>query len=295
MARDDLLPRIYVGHDRDDDHVEEEAGDQRRVNRGGEVARVEAFVRFLRSLGHRLEPGHEIRHDLHDQEDRQRHAGCARAWKQRLHVGHRSAREPEDGEDDERGEQPEGHHVLKHPARLDAAVIDDRDQQRQSEPDPQPRRIDGGAGNRVELVRIQAREHAREQVPGGHRFPRADDRVGQHHRPAGGKAEERRHHLFGVRDLRAGVLNLLDQAAVGVGDGKQQQAAYQETEHAAARAAARQPVIHQDEPANADHRAEAEREVLDGAETAAQPHGSLRPPGSFDRHQYLKRSRTAGW
>src|SRR3977135_4404229 len=39
---------------------------------------------------------------------------------------------------------------------------------------------------------------------------------------------------------------------------------------AAARPAAPQPVVHQDEPADADHRAEAEREVLDGAQAAVQ-------------------------
>ena len=32
VARDDVLPRVDVGHDRDDEDVEEEAGDQRRVD-----------------------------------------------------------------------------------------------------------------------------------------------------------------------------------------------------------------------------------------------------------------------
>ena len=51
----------------------------------------------------------------------------------------------------------------------------------------------------------------------------------------------------------------------------------------AARSAARQPVVHQDDPADADHRAEAEGEVLDGAEAAVEPF-------ALGRHQNFSRS-----
>ena len=49
--------------------------------------------------------------------------------------------------------------------------------------------------------------------------------------------------------------------------------------------AAREPVVHQDEPADADHRAESEREVLDRGKAAVQ---------AFARHQYRSRSITGG-
>ena len=47
-------------------------------------------------------------------------------------------------------------------------------------------------------------------------------------------------------------------------------AADEEAEHSAERAAAEQPVIHDDQPADADHRSPAEREVVDDAQLAGE-------------------------
>src|SRR5438045_2883566 len=69
----------------------------------------------------------------------------------------------------------------------------------------------------------------------------------------------------------AGILDPLHEPAVGVRDRKEQQSAEQVAEDSTEGAAAREPVVHQDEPADADHRAEAEREVLDGGQAAVQP------------------------
>src|SRR3977135_3205235 len=62
---------------------------------------------------------------------------------------------------------------------------------------------------------------------------------------------------------------------------------------AAARPAAPQPVVHQDEPADADHRAEAEGEVLDGAQAAVQLcFRHLRPHYSRDHGSPRKQETT---
>ena len=281
VTGDNLLPRVHVGDDGDDENVEEEAGDERGIDRPAEIARIESGLGLLGSFGDRLEAGHEIRHDLQHQENRQprRLPGC----EQRQHVRRRSLGKPEQREDRERHEQAERHHVLENPARLDAAVVDAGHQRREREADREARCVDRAAADRVELVAVERREDPREQIAGGDRFPRTHNRVGQHHRPAGGEADRRRHHAFGIRDLRAGILDPLDQPAVGVRDRKEQQAAEQKTKDAAGGTAARQPVVHQHEPADADHRAEPEREVFDGAEAAVQ---------TLARHQYLSRSST---
>jgi len=177
--------------------------------------------------------------------------------------------EAEQREDRERRQQAERHHVLKDAARLDAAVVDAGDQRGEAEADREPRRINRAPADDVQLIAVERREHAREKISGRDRLPRTHDRVRQHHRPAGREADGRRHHAFGVGDLGARIPDPLHEAAVGVRDRKEQQAAEQEAEDAAGRTAARQPVVHQDEPADADHRPETEREVLDGAETAA--------------------------
>jgi hypothetical protein len=49
---------------------------------------------------------------------------------------------------------------------------------------------------------------------------------------------------------------------VDIADGKQNDAAENETQNRAERAAAAEPVVDEDEPAGADHRAEGEGEVI---------------------------------
>ena len=69
---------------------------------------------------------------------------------------------------------------------------------------------------------------------------------------------------------------------VGVGDRQEQDSADQEPERRAARAAAREPVVHQNDPADADHRAEAEGEVLRPRQRADEVGVGLRHRGSRD-------------
>jgi len=77
--------------------------------------------------------------------------------------------------------------------------------------------------------------------------------------------------LAGHRDRQLGrVRESRHEPAVRPRDREEENAPDQETERRPARTSALQPVVHEDEPADADHRAEAEREVLDGAQPAAQ-------------------------
>ena len=205
---------------------------------------------------------------------------------QRLHVRAVAAGEAERREDRERRQQPERHHVLEHAARRDAAVVDEDDERGQHQADREARRENRRAGDRVELgTQFSAGKTRASRLPvatasHGHTIAYARIIV----QPAR-EADQRRKDPFGVRDLGARVADALDEPAVGVGDRKQQQAADEEAEHRAARSAARQPVVHQDDPADADHRAESEGEVLDRAQVRRR---SRLAAG----HQNFNRSRT---
>ena len=116
-----------VGDDRDDDHVEEQRRRRARVDRLREVARIEARLapppipwRPTRtrscSTGRSAAPGKSTA-------TRRRRPACENSGCMLARV---AAREAEHGEDRERRQQAERHHVLEHAARLDAAVVDER-------------------------------------------------------------------------------------------------------------------------------------------------------------------------
>src|SRR5262245_26709309 len=83
VLRHERLPRK---DDRDREHdgdVEERADDRSRENRASEVAWIEAGPRLLRALPDRLEAGHEVRHDLEDEKDREGRARRSRVREER--------------------------------------------------------------------------------------------------------------------------------------------------------------------------------------------------------------------
>ncbi len=157
------------------------------------------------------------------------------------------------------------------PAGANGGVeIDEADARGQRETGDQPRQRDCLPGHRVEHDLVHRREDPGKQVPDGHGLPGTDDRVGQHHHPPGGEADAARENALGIGDLGAGIGYRAHQPAVGLRNRQQQQRAAEKPEHGAARAAPAQPVIHDDEPADADHAAKPECEVLESAEGAAQ-------------------------
>ena len=62
---------------------------------------------------------------------------------------------------------------------LDAAVIDEDDERGQPQADGEPRRVDRGAGDRVQLVAVERWKDARQEIAGRDGLPGADDRVQQ--------------------------------------------------------------------------------------------------------------------
>ena len=152
VARHDLLPRIYVGDDGDDDHVEEETGDERGVDRLREVARDRSRSRAssdplatdskpvmkygticrTRKIDSSApaDPGCENNGCMF--------AGVPRAKPSSVKIANVASR-------------PNVITSWNTPARLDAAVVDDGDQRGQREADREPRRVDRRAVDDVEL------------------------------------------------------------------------------------------------------------------------------------------------
>src|SRR6201999_612516 len=74
--------------------------------------------------------------------------------------------------------------------------------------------------------------------------------------------DNRRKHLRRVRGFARRIGKTQNPLAVHVAYGEQNDAADNETENRAERSAAAEPVVHQHEPAGADHRAERQREII---------------------------------
>ncbi len=139
-----------------------------------------------------------------------------------------------------------------------------------AESDDEMRQIHGTAGDAVEFDRIEAGNDVAGDAADGDGFPGADDEVGEHHHPSGGEADGTREDSGGVGDFSRGVGHGDHQLAVDPSDGKQERATDHEAEQGAESAAAEQPVVHDDQPADADHGSPAESEVVGGAELAGE-------------------------
>src|SRR5262245_18968748 len=98
MPRDELLPGKDVRRDGHDRRVEEDPDGAGENDRAAEVARIEPGPRLLGFLADRLEPGHEVRDDLEDEEDREPGAASAGVREERMPVRRVSLRETQDGE-----------------------------------------------------------------------------------------------------------------------------------------------------------------------------------------------------
>ena len=181
-----------------------------------------------------------------------------------------AARESERREYRETGHQSQSRKVLKAAAGADATVIDEADPGGQSKTGHEARNGDHFAGHCVERQLVHRGEDPRQQIADRHSFPRAHDRVREHHQPSRRKAHRPRKHALRVGDFSSGIRDRANQAPIGEGDGNEQQRDAEEAEHRPRRTTTRQPVVHDDEPADADHAAKAECEVLERAEGAAE-------------------------
>ena len=132
------------------------------------------------------------------------------------------------------------------------------------------RKIDWASGDAVDLDGIERRDDVAGDAAYGHGLPGADDEVGEHHHPAGGEADGAGESGRGVGDLARGVGHGGHQPAINPADGEQQRAADGEAEKGAQGAAAEEPVVHHYEPADTDHGAPGQREVVGEAEFAGE-------------------------
>ena len=100
--------------------------------------------------------------------------------------------------------------------------------------------------------------------------PRANDEIGESHHPAGGEADGLWKYSGRVSDFSRGIGHGDDELPVNPSDGKQERAADHESEYGTQGAAAQQPVVHHHQPANTDHGAPSEGEVVGGAQLAGE-------------------------
>src|SRR6266581_8496722 len=140
MLADDVGPRIYPGDHADDHDVEEAPGEQRDGDDPREGARPEVRERFLRCLENRLEAGHEVGNDLHDEQD-----GDERSdWcEERRDIRWTALADAERNKQCEARQQADGRDVLKASAEADATVVDYADGGRQPQTGEQARQRDG--------------------------------------------------------------------------------------------------------------------------------------------------------
>ena len=101
-------------------------------------------------------------------------------------------------------------------------------------------------------------------------MPRTDDEVGKGHHPSRGEADGAGKNRRGVGDFASSVGHRHHQLAVDPTDGKQQRAPYGEAKYCSQRTAAQEPVVHDDEPADAHHGPPAQGEVVGDAQFAGE-------------------------
>jgi hypothetical protein len=222
--------------------------------------------RLFSGLTYGFESCHEIRDDLNHQQERDQR----RVRKQRGEVVRRPLAHAECDKNYKQRESAEGRPVLKGRAEADAAIVQHGEQRGEGKADGEVRKIYGTSGDAIEFERIERWKDVAGDAADGHGLPRADNEVGEHHHPSGGEADGARKSCGGVGDLARGVGHCGDQPAVNPTDGEQQRPADGEAEKGTESAATQEPIIHDDEPADADHGAPAQREVVSEPEFAGE-------------------------
>ena len=182
---------------------------------------------------------------------------------ERPEMGRASPGERERRENADQRKEPEGRDVLQDAGKLHPPRVQPRNRRRQREPQCQARGEDGPSGDFIQRSRVESGDHAGEQVTDRGRLPRADDRVGEHHGPRRGEGDGRGKDALGVCDLAAGIRKARDESAVRPRDRQKKHSPEEKAERGAAGSAPFEPVVHEDDPADADHGPEAEGEVLD--------------------------------
>src|SRR5262249_8326317 len=141
------------------------------------------------------------------------------------------------------------------------------------ETDDQPRKKDWLARDPVHLNRVQGWKNVTRDASDGHGFPWADDEVGEDHHPARRKTHCARKDFCRVGHFPPSGGHSRNKFSVDVADGKKQSTTKNEAKDPAKRTATQKPVVHDNQPSNADHRAPTQREVIDDAEFSCKLRG----------------------
>jgi len=159
---------------------------------------------------------------------------------------------------------------LKRGAGADATIVEESEEQSDGQAENEARKKNRLPGYAIEFEGIELRKNVGGKLSNDDGFPWTDDEVGEKHDPAGEIADERRKDLRGVGCLTGRVGEATNPLAVDVADGKKKDATEAEAKHDAERAAAGEPVVHEDDPASADHSAKAESEIVGEGEFAGE-------------------------
>ena len=240
------------------ERVEECAHTESHADGDQVPAAAETGSRFFRILWRGFKAGHEIRHDLERQENGdQRRGGKRRTKVRRVAVG--GAQGSDHHEEEQHGG---GHGFLEIGAQPNATIVEHAEKNGQRGAKQKAREKHGLAGHSIKLDAIQPRNNVGCDLADGHGFPRADDEIRQQHGPAGEIAHAGRKDLSCVGGFAGGVREPPHPLAIDVADGKKEQSTQRKPQSGAEWAAASEPVVHQHEPAGADHGAEGQREVV---------------------------------
>jgi hypothetical protein len=248
------LPGGDVANGQNAESVEKGADSEGEADGMHVAGFAEIGVGFLGIFWGGFESGHEVRNDLQSEEDGKKRSGAENG----VEICGSAADGADADESDENEEDHARHGLLEIGAEADAAVVDGGEEQGKSDAENQTRKEDGLASDAIQRERIERGENVGSDFSEGDGFPWADDEVGEKHHPAGEIADDGRENLGGVGGFASGVGKALDPLAVDVADRKKNDAADGETESCTGRTAAAEPVVHEEEPACANHGAEGE-------------------------------------
>lgn len=260
------LPRRDVGDSGNRKRIEDGADPERKADGLHVAGLTEIRIGFFGVFWNGFETGHEIGNDLQREQDGEKRGGLKNGMKIC-----RGATEGTDAHEREKNQQDHrGHGFLEIRAETNAAIVDGTEKQSERDAQNEPREKNGLAGDAVKLEGIERRKNVGGNFPESDGFPGADDEVGEKHHPAGEIADDGRKNLGGVGGFAGGVRKALDPLAVYIADGEQNHAADGETERSSRRTATAKPVVHENEPACANHGAESESEIIVEAKFASE-------------------------
>jgi len=164
--RRELVPRRDIRDGRNHDDVENKTDDDGRPDSAEISARTEFGICFLGGLGDRFVSGHEVRNDLQDENNRNERS----MREKRREICGRAFGNTAENEHDEECERAECSPVLKGCAQADTAIVENGEQEGESEADREMRKVDGLSVDLVKLDGIERRKNVSGDAADGIRW-----------------------------------------------------------------------------------------------------------------------------